>query len=271
MATAKKTSKEPASLEAISNLLDTKLDLKLAALESKLTSQLSSLQEVVKSLDIKLQSQVSEVQRQGERIAVLEDLVRQKVLTIETLEKKVLSTAQTVDHYKFKVTDLENRSRRQNLRIIGLPENFESGDLIDFFSDLLWEVFGSDDLKVKPTIDRAHRVSKFSATSDKPRAVIVRLHYPREKERLIRLARQRGIISVRGVQFRIVEDYSYEVMRDRIAFKPVMAEIYRSGLKQALRYPANLRVTLKEGTQRSFKTPADAKQFLEEYRLTITS
>ncbi|XP_059844944.1 uncharacterized protein LOC132404647 [Hypanus sabinus] len=207
MATAKKSSKDPLSLDAISNLLDTKLaslesrleskaanlESKLARLENKLTTKMSELEGVVRSLDTKLQSQASDIQRHEDKIVTLEKLICEKIHTIETLEKKVLSTTRTVDQYKFKITDLENRSRRQNLRIIGLPEKVESGDLTEFFSNLLWEVFGAEALQAKPIIDRAHRVSRFSATGDKPRAVIVRLHYPREKELSIRLARQKDV------------------------------------------------------------------------------
>ncbi|XP_059814483.1 uncharacterized protein LOC132386212 isoform X2 [Hypanus sabinus] len=210
MSAPKKSSKEPLSIDAISNLLDTKLDNKLASLESKITSlenkltaKMSGLEEVVRSFDTKLQSQAADIERHEEKFAALDKLICEKIRTIETLEKKVLSTAKTVEHYKFKITDLENRSRRQNLRIIGFPENVESGDLTEFFSNLLWEVFGADVLKAKATIDHAHRVSRFSISRDKPRAVIVRLHYPREKELLIRLARQkdRGPLEYAGFSF----------------------------------------------------------------------
>ncbi|XP_059844498.1 uncharacterized protein LOC132404373 [Hypanus sabinus] len=156
---------------------------------------MSELEGVVRSLDTKLQSQASDIQRHEDKLATLEKLIVEKVRTIEVLDKKVQSTLKTVDQYKFKITDLENRSRRQNLRIIGFPERVESGDLTEFFSKLLWEIFGDEGLQTKPVIDRAHRVARFSSTTDKPRAVIVRLHYPREKELLIRLARKKRLLN----------------------------------------------------------------------------
>ncbi|XP_059848716.1 uncharacterized protein LOC132406771 [Hypanus sabinus] len=198
MATSKKSSKEPLSIDAISNLLDaklasleSKLESKMASLESKLTTKMSELEGAVRSLDTKLQSQASDIQRHEDKLATLEKLIVEKVRTIEVLDKKVQSTLKTVDQYKFKITALENRSRRQNLRIIGFPVRVESGDLTEFFSKLLWEIFGDEGLQTKPVIDHAHRVARFSSTTDKPRAVIVRLHYPREKELLIRLARKK--------------------------------------------------------------------------------
>ncbi|XP_059803489.1 interferon-induced protein with tetratricopeptide repeats 5-like [Hypanus sabinus] len=199
MATSKKSSNlldtKLASLESKMESKMASLESKMASLENKLTTKMSELEGVVRSLDTKLQSQASDIQQHEDKLETLEKLIVEKVRTIEVLDKKVQSTLKTVDQYKFKITDLENRSRRQNLRIIGFPERVESGDLTEFFSKLLWEIFGDEGLQTKPVIDRAHRVARFSSTTDKPRAVIVRLHYPREKELLIRLARKKGMIS----------------------------------------------------------------------------
>ncbi|RXN39548.1 putative transposase element L1Md-A101/L1Md-A102/L1Md-A2 [Labeo rohita] len=45
-----------------------------------------------------------------------------------------------------KCVDLENHSRRQNLRFIGIPEGVEAGNPFQFIKDLLLELFAVDDL-----------------------------------------------------------------------------------------------------------------------------
>ncbi|KAI3357526.1 hypothetical protein L3Q82_015940, partial [Scortum barcoo] len=56
-----------------------------------------------------------------------------------------------------KVVDLEGRSRRQNLCILGLAELTEGACPTEFFSGLLSEVIGRDTLPSPPEIDRAQR------------------------------------------------------------------------------------------------------------------
>lgn len=55
-----------------------------------------------------------------------------------------------------KVVDLEFRSRRNTIRIIGLPESSEGPQPSDF-SELLAEVFGDGVLDSPLKSDRAHR------------------------------------------------------------------------------------------------------------------
>ncbi|KAI4827640.1 hypothetical protein KUCAC02_031023 [Chaenocephalus aceratus] len=84
-----------------------------------------------------------------------------------------------------KVTDLESRSRRNNIRIVGLPESIEGPHPSTFFPKLLMEVFGEGVfgegvLDSPPEYDRAHR-----SLTDKPkpgqrsRPVTAGHHHPR--------------------------------------------------------------------------------------------
>lgn len=57
-----------------------------------------------------------------------------------------------------KVDDLENRSRRFNLRLVGLLEGEEGPDMCAFLETMIPEVFGEFP---KPLlIERAHRVGR---------------------------------------------------------------------------------------------------------------
>lgn len=84
---------------------------------------------------------------------------------------------------KAKTTDLESRSRRNNIRIIGLPESVEGLRPTVFFSELLLEIMGEEVLTSPPELDRAHRaiVAK-PMQGGKPRVVIVWFHRYQIKE-----------------------------------------------------------------------------------------
>lgn len=96
---------------------------------------------------------------------------------MDLLENKLISTAQTLEQYKFKIIDLESRSCRQNLRIIGLCEDVESGDLTKFFSQFLMDVFGSEAFSTTPILDHVHRALTAKHPKElKPRPVILQVH-----------------------------------------------------------------------------------------------
>lgn len=56
-----------------------------------------------------------------------------------------------------KCTDLESRSRRQNLRIIRVPEGAEGASATRFMADFFTEVLGPENFTSPVIIDRAHR------------------------------------------------------------------------------------------------------------------
>ncbi|KAJ1098071.1 hypothetical protein NDU88_003187 [Pleurodeles waltl] len=71
-----------------------------------------------------------------------------------------------------KVTDLEDRSRRDNVRFFGIPEHKEVSDIKTFLKTLLSELTG---MEFSPPLEfqRVHRVgSLHKATSNKLRPII---------------------------------------------------------------------------------------------------
>ena len=83
---------------------------------------------------------------------------------------------------KAKLTDLEGRSRRCNVRLIGVPEAVEGSWPTSFFSNFLVDVLGKDVLPSPPELDRAHRTLKPKpAVGEKPRAVIIFSQVPDQR------------------------------------------------------------------------------------------
>ncbi|XP_069816100.1 uncharacterized protein [Dendropsophus ebraccatus] len=85
--------------------------------------------------------------------------------TIPALEKDVRDLQKTAKEHALqlaatqaKLTDMEDRSRRSNVRILGLPENVEAGDPIKFCQTWLVELFGQEAFSNIFGLERAHRV-----------------------------------------------------------------------------------------------------------------
>lgn len=201
----------------------------------------------------------------GARLTSLEENATTTDQRCTVLEDNYTALQKENDWLKEKVADLEGRSRRNNIRIVGLPENFGGPRPTTFFSEFLVEVFGRDTLPSPPEIDRAHRsLTAKPAPGAKPRPVLLCLHRFQIKDLIIREARKKGNLSYRGHQIRIYEDYSPDVVKLRSEYREPMAELYKRGFRPALLFPAKLRITLPGGDKKWLSSASAAKKFVED-------
>lgn len=241
------------TMEAISALLDQHRE----ALATDFRSSFSLL-------ETKFDQVRSTVEDHGQRLCSLELVSEDLSQRVSELENVCSGLRENNSKLTAKVTDLEGRNRRQNLRILGLAETTEGGRPTEFFSDLLCEVFGKEMLPSPPEIDRAHRsLAPKPAPGQRPRPVILRLHRHQIKDLLIREARRRGKLDYRGQQIRIVEDYCPEVLSQRAEYREVMSELYGRGLKPSLLYPARLRITLSSGERKWLRSADEARRYVD--------
>ena len=111
---------------------------------------------------------------------------------VVTLESQYSDLVQDNAKMKLKLEDLENRSRRNNIRVIGIPECEEGPCPTAFMEAFLLEVFGGDSFTNPPVVDRAHRsLAAPPKPNQPPRPMIARLHHFQTRERIIRLSREK--------------------------------------------------------------------------------
>ncbi|XP_068118214.1 polycystin-1-like [Hyperolius riggenbachi] len=112
-----------------------------------------------------------------------------------------------------KLQDLENRSRRNNLRVVGLPETMTAQALRDFCASTLPKMLG---FKRGCKVERAHRVGPPRQASDKrpPRLVLARYLDFAEKNEMLRAYRELDHpLEHQNTQIRIFNDYSAELVK----------------------------------------------------------
>ncbi|CAM4722302.1 unnamed protein product [Leuciscus chuanchicus] len=201
------------------------------------------------SLETKLDCMQETLSDHAQKISALENNANMQDERISVLETSCVSLSANNAKLLTKVADLESRSRRNNIRLLGLPESIEGGQPTSFFAGLLMEVFGEGVLGSLPDCDMAHRafIAK-SSPGQRPRPVIIRLLRYQQKVTIIREARaRRGRLQYRGTSIAIYEDYTPEVMEQRFKYREVMSDLYKLGLKPALLFPARLSINAKEG------------------------
>lgn len=82
---------------------------------------------------------------------------------------------------KAKVNDLGSRSRRLNIRIVGIKEGEENGRPTEFVTRLILELLGRDNFTKPVKIDRAHRSLRAKPLmNERPRIIIARVHNDRD-------------------------------------------------------------------------------------------
>lgn len=138
---------------------------KIASTASAHSVQLRGLQDTVEKMN-------ATVEATAGRVTELESAVSGHSDAISTLEAEMLAVKREMSTLKERCEDLEARSRRCNVRIMGVKEGRENGErLSDFVARLLKETLALDK---PPLLDRAHRGlrSKPTDVNAPPRAII---------------------------------------------------------------------------------------------------
>ncbi len=160
--------------------------------------------------------------------------------------------------------DLESRSRRSNLRVLGVPENTEGPQPTSFMSNFFSELLGIDNSGALPLLDIAHRSLAPRPKPGAPaRPMIVKVHHFQVKQRILRLAREKAPLMFRGQQVRIFPDFTVDVAKQRAAFSSIKQKLRAAEVRYGLLFPARLQLTF-NGEKHIFNTPGAAEKFYEE-------
>lgn len=165
-----------------------------------------------------------------------------------------------VPEVKAKNEDLEARSRRNNIRITRIPETTAMGKVEDFVETLLRDIFGSS-LLMLFIVERTHwSLAPKPPVGGTPRPILARILNYRDRDTILRVAREMGQITHQGSQISsFFPDFTPAVQSARREFVPTKKILRQAGITYTLLYPAKLKVNHK-GNQHFF---TDAKSALK--------
>ncbi len=160
------------------------------------------------------------------------------------------------------MTDMEDRSRRNNMRLVGLPEGVEGSDAAGFLRVNLsrWiPSLGGRDIE----IDQAHRVYDGRKNSDRPRTLIFRALRWYDRSEILKGARQAYPVKCAqdNITLLFFSDFSPATSTRRKSFNSVLKKMTSLGLQPFLTYPAVIKLRHK-GEQRMFDSPQKAEDFI---------
>uniref|UniRef100_A0A3P8TKB0 L1 transposable element RRM domain-containing protein n=1 Tax=Amphiprion percula TaxID=161767 RepID=A0A3P8TKB0_AMPPE len=213
-------------------------------LQAALSDNLTSIKSELLTLKTDLSSSISSIKSEVTGLKTTVTEMEQSLSTcsddIATLQNKVDNLSKECVRLESRCEDLESRARRQNIRIIGVPED----DALSAagVSKLLMEAFKLDK---EPLVDRAHRaLMPKPRPVDRPHAIVAKLHYPTDCSDILRRARELQRIKVRNMTISIFPDHTAKTARARAAFNDVRRQLRDiEGVRFGLLFPARLRIT----------------------------
>ena len=213
----------------------------------------------------KLDVDIKTVQRSQAELSAsltgLQDQVNNHDERIDKLEAAVTMLGQENATLRAKLDGLEGNSRRNNIKILGIPEGEENNNPTEFVQNLIPKLLGESSFENAVIIDRAHRSPRpRPPEGGKPRAIFARVHFFKEKELILRLRRSKDLL-YKGNKVMIFPDYTADVLRQRREFNPVMAKLRDLKVEFQLFFPAKLRIT-HQGKSGIFSKPGEAMAFI---------
>ncbi|KAJ7995644.1 hypothetical protein DPEC_G00246720 [Dallia pectoralis] len=198
----------------LTSVLETQLN---SAIEAAVTP---AVEAALAPLSSMLDGIRSTAEEQGRRMDAFEHDMCDYSDRIVALEETVARLSSENQQLKDKNDDLESRSRRCNLRIVGIPEKMERGDPVGFMTGFFTEVLGTTLVPAPLKLDRAHRIGAPptpDGVNPKPRVFIVRFHNFQDKERVLR-RQSRDQLIFRGIKVFIFPDLTSSIAKKRALF-----------------------------------------------------
>ncbi|KAF1392169.1 hypothetical protein PFLUV_G00049770 [Perca fluviatilis] len=161
-----------------------------------------------------------------------------------------------------RIQALENHSKRNNVRLIGLKETFgTNGTLLGCFHKILTEGLGlRADAELE--IERAHRLlAPMPDPEQPPRPVLIRFLRQPARDKVIAAAKEKRGFVWEGCQLSVFPDMTKELAEKRKTFTSVKRNLQEREVRYALAYPATLRFKWR-GKNVSFTTATEAEKYI---------
>lgn len=187
------------------------------------------------------------------------------------VEEAMAELAKLYHRLEAKQIDIEGQSRRNNIRIYGVPEGDEEGSrsVSAFVEDLLINALFSGN-SVDLAIERAHRSLGPKPPPDAaPRSILVKLASYKMKDEVLRLAWQKRGFTYKGKRVSLDQDYTTEVLKRRREYNEVKRVLKEKSIRFQTPYPAKLRVFF-EGETRVYNSAEEATKDMVQRGFSVS-
>uniref|UniRef100_A0ABI7XE39 L1 transposable element RRM domain-containing protein n=1 Tax=Felis catus TaxID=9685 RepID=A0ABI7XE39_FELCA len=156
-----------------------------------------------------METTMARIEEAEERIGELEDKIMEK----EEAEKK---RDKKIQEYEGKIRELSDTLKRNNIRIIRIPEEEERGKGAEgVLEEIIAENFLDLGKEKDIEIQEAQRTPFSRNLNRSARHIIVKLAKYKDKEKILKAARDKRALTYKGRPIRLVTDLSTETWQAR--------------------------------------------------------
>ncbi|KAJ1132070.1 hypothetical protein NDU88_010400 [Pleurodeles waltl] len=138
-----------------------------------------------------------------------------RVAAVESQVALQTDRDQELFHLRSKLTDLEDRSRRNNIRFLGFQEGIEGTDILSYLRDTLPKLADTT-FDTPLEFQRAHRLRlKRQNGKDRPRPIIACFLRHWQARQLLQISRMQGPLQLGSLEIRLSADFSKETANRR--------------------------------------------------------
>ncbi|CAH2306587.1 Hypothetical predicted protein [Pelobates cultripes] len=178
---------------------------------------------------------------------------------VEQIEQKLTAT-------ELKLTDLEDRARRNNLRLRWIPDLIPE-NLQTYVRGLL-HAYVPEIPADMLLIDRVHWLPRPRFLPETaPRDVLMRIHYHHIKEQILRVSRNKVKPPADFPEIKIFADLSASTLRRRKDFSQIANTLQSNGIRFRWGFPTKMLLT-KDGSTQVITSPEDGIRKLRLWALT---
>uniref|UniRef100_A0A8D1T4L5 L1 transposable element RRM domain-containing protein n=1 Tax=Sus scrofa TaxID=9823 RepID=A0A8D1T4L5_PIG len=155
--------------------------------------------------------------------------------------------------------ELWDNIKRTNIRIIGVPEGEEREKGTEkIFQEIIAENFPNMGKEPLTQIQEAQQVPyKINPSRNTRRHIIIQLTKIKDKEKILKAAREKKQVSYKGIPIRFLADFSAETLQSRREWNDILNVMKGKILQPRILYPARL----------SFRFEGESKTFSDKQKL----
>lgn len=246
-----------ATMDALQTSIDAiRADIKAGHLTMK--KELSGFSETIKrdmreelgnfkeEINLKLSEIGAELKNTEARMEEVENRVGEVEEWSVNAKDALLNVLKEQERIVSKLTDLETRSRRNNLRIFGIPEGEEGSNACEFLEKFIKAELQLPDTDLK--IQRCHRsLGPKPPPQAPPRSMIAHFLMYKTKELVLSTAWKKKETHLNGKRVYFDHDYPAEIIKKRKEYAPLRKMLKNRGLRFQTPPPYKLRVFYEEG------------------------
>lgn len=214
-----------------------------------------TLTAAISDLKIEIQAITGRIQAVEQTTALHSSKIRHQNLAIDTHTRQLRDVNRHLE-------DLDNRGRRHNLRLRGLPETVDADHLQSEVIHIFNNILGRP-REVPIAMERIHRALRPKGKdSDPPRDVVCCIIDYRLKEDILRAARSLTPLLHNGTELRLFQDLSNITLQRRRELQPLLTVLRAKGIIYRWKFPFGLAATV-QGRSALLRVPEDLHSFCD--------